>query len=92
MLVSDFQNRLSDPNIPTFIRDIAQKAISKLRVDFDGTIEVSEEHFAKLCKHARIEPIKSSAFKFIRIEDEECNSVDIQTPVDFMAVCAPYKF
>ena len=75
---TDFQLRMSDPNIPAFIRLKAQLALSTLRQKGDGTIEVTEKEFALICKHAQIEPTKSSGYTFIRIYDELDNAVDIQ--------------
>ena len=78
----EFQNRvLLDSNVPAFIRLVARKAITDLRtapVDA-GTTHVEPWVFWKLVKFAKAEPIKSGKYTFIRIYDEEHNSVDIQT-------------
>ena len=77
---------MSDLQIPAYLRLVAQQAIAKLETDGEGHIEMEREHFAKLCHFAGIEPTKGSACDWIRIEDELCNSVDIQTPVNWMGI------
>jgi len=78
----EFQNRvLLDKTIPAFVRLVASKALTDLRtapVDA-GTTHVEPWIFWKLVKFAQAEPIKSGKYTFIRIYDEEHNSVDIQT-------------
>jgi hypothetical protein len=77
-----FQERvLHDKTIPAFIRLVARKALTDLRtapVDA-GTTHVEPWVFWKLVKFAQAEPIKSGKYTFIRIYDENHNSVDIQT-------------
>ena len=77
-----FQQRvLHDKTIPAFVRLVASKALTDLRtapVDA-GTTHVEPWVFWKLVKFAQAEPIKSGKYTFIRIYDEEHNSVDIQT-------------
>jgi hypothetical protein len=77
-----FQQRvLHDKTIPAFIRLVASKALTDLRtapVDA-GTTHVEPWIFWKLVKFAQAEPIKSGKYTFIRIYDENHNSVDIQT-------------
>lgn len=77
-----FQERvLHDKTIPAFVRLVASKALTDLRtapVDA-GTTHVEPWVFWKLVKFAQAEPIKSGKYTFIRIYDEEHNSVDIQT-------------
>jgi len=77
-----FQQRLlHDKTIPAFVRLVASKALTDLRtapVDA-GTTHVEPWIFWKLVKFAQAEPIKSGKYTFIRIYDEEHNSVDIQT-------------
>jgi len=75
---TDFQERLSDINIPAYIRNKAELALSTLRQKGDGTIEVSKDEFYLICKHANVKPIVGAMFTFIRITDELDNSVDIQ--------------
>ena len=76
-----FQERvLHDKTIPAFVRLVASKALTDLRtapVDA-GTTHVEPWIFWKLVKFAQAEPIKSGKYTFIRIYDEEHNSVDIQ--------------
>ena len=78
----EFQNKLLlDKTIPAFVRLVASKALTDLRtapVDA-GTTHVEPWVFWKLVKFAQAEPIKSGKYTFIRIYDEEHNSVDIQT-------------
>ena len=78
MKATTFELRLSDPTIPAFVRLVAQRALSTLRVKGEGTIEVGEKEFNLLCRYARMQPTKSGQFTFIRIYDELDNSVDIQ--------------
>ena len=77
-----FQERvLHDKTIPAFVRLVASKALTDLRtapVDA-GTTHVEPWVFWKLVKFAQAEPIKSGKYTFIRIYDENHNSVDIQT-------------
>ena len=76
-----FELTMSNEQIPAFIRLVARKAITDLRtapVDA-GTTHVESWVFWKLVKFAKAEPIKSGKYTFIRIYDEEHNSVDIQT-------------
>jgi hypothetical protein len=77
-----FQQRvLHDKTIPAFVRLVASKALTDLRtapVDA-GTTHVEPWIFWKLVKFAQAEPIKSGKYTFIRIYDENHNSVDIQT-------------
>lgn len=78
----EFQNKvLLDSNIPAFVRLVASKALTDLRTaEVDaGTTHVEPWVFWKLVKFAQAEPIKSGKYTFIRIYDEEHNSVDIQT-------------
>lgn len=75
---TEFQQKMSYTNIPAFVRNEAQKALSMLRVDGDGTILVNRDTFNLICKHAQVEPTKGAMFTFIRIYDEFENSVDIQ--------------
>jgi len=77
-----FQERvLHDKTIPTFVRLVASKALYDLRTAYvdAGTTHVEPWVFWKLVKFAQAEPIKSGKYTFIRIYDEEHNSVDIQT-------------
>jgi hypothetical protein len=78
MKATTFELRLGNRAIPTFVRNMAQRALSTLRVNHEGTIETDESTFNLICKHAGVEPTKSNQFTFIRIYDEEDNSVDIQ--------------
>jgi hypothetical protein len=77
-----FQQRvLHDKTIPAFVRLVASKALTDLRtapVDA-GTTHVEPWIFWKLVKFAQAEPIKSGKYTFIRIYDDQHNSVDIQT-------------
>jgi len=75
---TDFQLRMSYINIPAYIRNTAQKALSTLKEVGNGSIEVTEKEFQLICKYAQVEPTKSSGYTFIRIEDELDNAVDIQ--------------
>jgi len=77
-----FQERvLHDKTIPAFVRLVASKALYDLRTAYvdAGTTHVEPWVFWKLVKFAQAEPIKSGKYTFIRIYDEEHNSVDIQT-------------
>lgn len=77
-----FQERvLHDKTIPAFVRLVASKALTDLRTaEVDaGTTHVEPWIFWKLVKFAQAEPIKSGKYTFIRIYDENHNSVDIQT-------------
>ena len=77
-----FQNRvLLDKKIPAFVRVIANKALTDLRtaeVD-SGTVKVQPYEFWQLVKWSEAKPIKSGLYTFIRIYDNNHNSVDIQT-------------
>jgi len=74
-----FQERLSDMHIPAFTRKLADKAIQKLQCG-GGTISANSNEFWQIVKHSRAEPIKSSAYTFIRIYDDyRRTAVDIQT-------------
>jgi hypothetical protein len=78
----EFQNKvLLDSNVPAFIRLVASKALTDLRTaDVDaGTIHVENFVFWQLVRYSGAEPIKSGLYTFIRIFDEQSNSVDIQT-------------
>ena len=77
-----FQQRvLHDKTIPAFVRLVASKALYDLRTAYvdAGTIRVESFVFWQIVKHSGAEPIKSGLYTFIRIYDEEHNSVDIQT-------------
>lgn len=91
MKATELELLMSDVTIPTYIRNIAQKAISTLRVKGEGIIEVCEHDMALLAKYTRIEPTKAAACKFMRIYDELDNSVDIQTPIDYFKVIFPKR-
>jgi hypothetical protein len=74
-----FQERLSDMQIPAFARKLADKAIQKLQCG-GGTISANSNEFWQIVKHSRVEPIKCSAYTFIRIYDDyRRTAVDIQT-------------
>jgi hypothetical protein len=76
-----FQERvLHDKTIPAFVRLVASKALNDLRTApvNAGTIRVQPFEFWQIVKHSGAEPIKSGLYTFIRIYDEEHNSVDIQ--------------
>jgi len=76
----EFQNRvLHDKTIPSFVRLIASKALTDLRLAEYGTIHVENFVFWQLVKWSGAEPIKSGLYTFIRIFDERSNAVDIQT-------------
>ena len=72
---------MSNEQIPAFIRLVARKALYDLRTAYvdAGTIRVQPFEFWQIVKHSGAEPIKSGLYTFIRIYDEEHNSVDIQT-------------
>ena len=77
-----FQERvLHDKTIPAFVRLVASKALYDLRTAYvdAGTIRVQPFEFWQLVKHSGAEPIKSGLYTFIRIYDDQHNSVDIQT-------------
>lgn len=77
-----FQQRvLQDKTIPAFVRLVASKALTDLRTApvNAGTIRVQPFEFWQIVKHSGAEPIKSGMYTFIRIFDENHNSVDIQT-------------
>jgi len=78
----EFQNRvLLDKTIPAFVRLVASKALTDLRLaEYGaGTIHVENFVFWQLVKWSGAEPIKSGLYTFIRIFDERSNAVDIQT-------------
>jgi len=79
MKATEFELKMSNVSIPSFVRAEAQKAIGKLRVDADGHIEVSDKTFWLICKHAGLTPIDGRCYRFVRIFDDLDNSVDIQT-------------
>ena len=91
MKAHEFELLMSDVTIPTYIRNIAQKALSTLRVNHEGIIEVNEHDMDLLCKFSRMDATKAAACRFIRIYDELDNSVDIQTPVDYFKVIFPQR-
>lgn len=75
-----FQERvLHDKTIPAFVRLVASKALNDLRKLGTTTIRVQPFEFWQIVKHSGAEPIKSGMYTFIRIFDENHNSVDIQT-------------
>ena len=76
-----FELTMSNEQIPAFIRLVARKALYDLRTAYvdAGTIRVQQFEFWQIVKHSGAEPIKSGLYTFIRIYDEEHNSVDIQT-------------
>jgi len=77
-----FQERvLHDKTIPAFVRLVASKALYDLRTAYvdAGTIRVQPFEFWQIVKHSGAEPIKSGLYTFIRIYDDQHNSVDIQT-------------
>ena len=75
-----FQQRvLQDKTIPAFVRLVASKALNDLRKLGNTTIRVQPFEFWQIVKHSGAEPIKSGLYTFIRIFDENHNSVDIQT-------------
>jgi len=76
-----FQERvLHDKTIPAFVRLVASKALYDLRTAYvdAGTIRVQPFEFWQIVKHSGAEPIKSGLYTFIRIYDDQHNSVDIQ--------------
>jgi hypothetical protein len=76
-----FQQRvLHDKTIPAFVRLVASKALYDLRTAYvdAGTIRVQPFEFWQIVKHSGAEPIKSGLYTFIRIYDDQHNSVDIQ--------------
>lgn len=78
----EFQNRvLLDKTIPAFVRLVASKALTDLRTaEVDaGTIRVQPFEFWQIVKWSDAKPIKSGLYTFIRIYDNNHNSVDIQT-------------
>jgi len=76
-----FELTMSNEQIPAFIRLVARKALYDLRTAYvdAGTTHVENFVFWQLVRYSGAEPIKSGLYTFIRIYDEEHNSVDIQT-------------
>lgn len=77
-----FQERvLHDKKIPTFVRLIASKALTDLRTAKTDarTVRVQPYEFWQLVKWSEVKPIKSGLYTFIRIYDNNHNSIDIQT-------------
>ncbi len=86
MRTEQFQLAMSDMQIPTFIRNIANKAVKDLKeteVSADPII-VTDKEFALICKYSNQTPLDGRCYSFIRIEDELWNSIDIQTKRNFV--------
>lgn len=74
-----FQERLSDMQIPAFVRRTANRALTYLQSSENATLEVEPFAFWQLIRYSGAKPIKSSFYTFIRIYDDQQNAVDIQT-------------
>jgi len=75
-----FQNRLLlDNSIPAFVRKTANRALSFLQSSESETIQVEPFAFWQMVRYSGAKPIKSAAYTFIRIYDDQQNAVDIQT-------------
>ena len=70
---------MESPQVPTIVRNIVQKAVSKLRVDYGGSIQVDRLELDMVARALGVAPIKAPMATFIRIYDEEDNAVDIET-------------
>ena len=74
-----FQERLSDMQIPAFVRRTANRALTYLQSSESVTIRVEPFAFWQMVRYSGAEPIKSGLYTFIRIYDDQQNAVDIQT-------------
>jgi len=75
-----FQNRLLlDNSIPAFVRKTANRALTYLQSSESAIIRVEPFAFWQMVRYSGAKPIKSAAYTFIRIYDDQQNAVDIQT-------------
>lgn len=70
---------LKDTKVPAIVRNKLQLAISTLRVNGGGHVSVTREELDMIARTLQVKPTKCSQYTFIRIYDETCNGVDIQT-------------
>ena len=78
MKATQFELAMSDTKIPTFIRNIANRAVKELREGNEKPLEVTEDEFYAICKYSNLTPKKAAYTSFIRIYDELDNGKDIQ--------------
>jgi len=70
--------KLSDTSIPAYLRDAGLIAVVRLNIGVYDPIELERETFLKMVKMANIPIVKSSAYTFFRVEDEN-GKLDVQT-------------
>lgn len=70
---------MTNPTVPALVRDKLQTALSLLRVKHEGHVEVNRFELDMIARSLKVKPHKCSGYTFIRIYDETCNGVDIQT-------------
>jgi len=86
MKTTDLELAVSKLEVPAFVRNIAQKAISELKSAEVSTspIILQDWEFDALCRAIRVEPKNGRVYRWIRIYDELDNSIDIQTERSFI--------
>lgn len=70
---------MTNPTVPALVRDKLQTALSLLRVNHEGHVNVNGFELDMIAKALKVKPHKCSGYTFIRIYDELDNGVDIQT-------------
>lgn len=78
MTTTELELKLSDRSIPTFVRNLGEMAIVRLRMERFDHIITDRKTLHLLANAIGVKPIKSGQYTFIRIFDEQANAVDIQ--------------
>jgi hypothetical protein len=74
----ELELKLSDTSIPAYLRDAGLIAVVRLNIGVYESIELSNDTFFKLVNLANIPIVKSRAYTFFRVEDEN-GKLDVQT-------------
>jgi hypothetical protein len=74
----ELELKLSDTSIPAYLRDVGLVEVVRLNMEVYVSMELDNDTFFKLVKLANIPIVKSSAYTFFRVEDEN-GKLDVQT-------------
>jgi hypothetical protein len=73
--------KLSDTSIPAYLRAAGRIAVVRLNMGVYDPIELERETFLKMVNLAEIPVVRSSAYTFFRVEDDN-GKLDVQTKND----------
>jgi len=74
----ELELKLSDTSIPAYLRDAGLIAVVRLNMGVYDPIELERETFLKMVKLAGIPVVRSRAYTFFRVEDDN-GQLDVQT-------------